>query len=313
MAGPERHLADSSAGALSYLEYGEGPAVILLHGWPTSSYLWRREIPLLAARMRVIAPDLMGYGESDKPGGPGTDGGAGLSLAAQAGYVRELLEILGVERFAAVGHGFGGGVAQLLALEGGVAALGLIDSVAFDAWPSPSSRELQARAPESATPELVREVVGGWLERALSKVFLTPEDGVAYLAPWLGNPPALVRAARGLDGEGLAGREADLAALGVPAMVLWGEEDSFLPAALAERLGDVFDGSMVALLPGCGHLVTEDAPTTVAPLLYQFLRLRYLGESHGHADGGTGPVPVPVFLHRPTDEDLREAGMAEEE
>ena len=93
--------------------------------------------------------------------------------------------------------------------------------------------------------------------------------------------------------------------------MLWGEEDSFLPVALAERLGDVFDGSMVALLPGCGHLVTEDAPQTVAPLLYEFLRLRYLGESHQHPEGPTGPVPV--FLHRPTDQDLRRAGLTEEE
>ena len=63
---------------------------MLLHGFPTSSYLWRREIPLFASRMRVIAPDLLGYGESDKPsrGGP-------VASRAQAGYVGELLAGLG--------------------------------------------------------------------------------------------------------------------------------------------------------------------------------------------------------------------------
>jgi hypothetical protein len=64
---------------------------------------------------------------------------------------------------------------------------------------------------------------------------------------------------------------------------------------------------MVALLPGCGHFVGEDAWQTVGPLLYEFLRLRYLKDAHGHVE----PGPVPVFLERPPPEQL-EAADAEE-
>ena len=78
---------------------------------------------------------------------------------------------------------------------------------------------------------------------------------------------------------------------------MWGEDDPFLPAALAERLGEALPGSMVALLPGCGHLVMEDAPDTVAGLVHQFLRRQYLREEHHHAHDG----PVRVFLQRPSD------------
>src|SRR5205814_9374935 len=73
----------TSGGELAYVDEGDGPAVVLLHGFPTSSYLWRSFVPPLAARFRVIAPDLLGYGDSAKP--VGTD----LSMTAQAGYVRE--------------------------------------------------------------------------------------------------------------------------------------------------------------------------------------------------------------------------------
>src|SRR5207244_13024016 len=95
-----------------------------------NSYVWRSLVPELAVRMRVIAPDLLGYGESDKPEA------APVHLRAQAGYVRELLQRLGIGEFAVVGHDGGGAVAQLLALDGlGVRTLVLMDVDAFDAWP----------------------------------------------------------------------------------------------------------------------------------------------------------------------------------
>ena len=84
---------------------------------------------------------------------------ADLSVLAQVGYARELLARLGIERFAAVGHAHGGGVAQLLALKGGVETMILLDSIAFDAWPSEAFGELQRSAPEAPSASLVRAVV----------------------------------------------------------------------------------------------------------------------------------------------------------
>ena len=153
----------TSGGELAYVDQGQGPAVVLLHGFPSSSYLWRAFVPQLAARHRVIAPDLLGYGDSEKPTGPP------LTIVAQARYVRELLETLGVQGFAAIGHDIGGGVAQLLSLEAGAKALVLLDSIAFDVWPIEGVRMLQQTAREQETADLVRDVVRLTLDLGIRK------------------------------------------------------------------------------------------------------------------------------------------------
>lgn len=293
--------AQVSAGEMAYLDVGEGPAVVLLHGYPTSSFLWREIAPVLSARMRVIAPDLIGYGNSEKPAS------ADLSLRAQAGYVRELLRRIGIERYAVVGHGFGGGVAQLLTFQGDVGALGLIDSVAFDAWPSPATLALQ-QDPPAATVEAAEAAVMEWLRAACRKRTFSPADADGYLEPWRADPGALVRALRGLDGRGLERGAELLAGLDTPAFVIWGEDDAFLSSELAERIGESLPGSMVALLPGCGHLVSDDAPGTVAGLVQEFLRRQFMRE--GHRNVRTGPVRV--YLERPSDPTLLGAEAEEE-
>jgi 2-hydroxymuconate-semialdehyde hydrolase len=290
---PERRRVTVSSGELAYVDLGDGTPVLLLHGFPTSSYLWRREAWLLAQRMRVIVPDLLGYGESEKPGG------ADLSEAAQAGYVRELLAHLGIDSLAVVGHDIGGGVAQLLALDDeppAVQALVLIDSVCFDVWPIEGVRMLQDARSERETSEFVEGIVRLTFDLGLQhRDRLTEDDLQAYLEPWRSDPGAFFRAVRGITGQGLAGRDDELAKLDVPALILWGEEDPFLPVELAERLGEALPGSTIGLLPGCSHFLNEDAPSTVGPLVYEYLRSQYLRDTHAHAEGG----PVPVFLERP--------------
>jgi 2-hydroxymuconate-semialdehyde hydrolase len=290
---PERRRFRTSAGDLSYVVAGEGEGdpVVLLHGFPTSSYLWRREIPLLATRMRVIAVDLLGYGESDKPAG------VPLSVAAQAGYVGELLSGLGAGAAAVVGHDIGGGVAQLLAVSGMATSLVLIDPVAFADWPTAGMRTVQATAPASETKEMAERVVRLAFEVGMQHhANLSDADLDVYLAPWAADPLALFRAARAMDGRGLAGAAANIAAHGIPVFVLWGEEDAFNPPRLAERLLEALPGATVALLPGCGHFVMEDAPSTVGPLVFEYLRRNHLGE--GRRERGT-TSPVQIFLDRP--------------
>jgi pimeloyl-ACP methyl ester carboxylesterase len=286
----------TSGGELAVLEAGdeESPTVVLLAGALRSSHLWRNLVPLLAPWMRVLAVDLLGSGGSDSP--PGAD----LRLEAHARYVREALEDLGIERFAVVGHGHGGGVAQLLALGGGAEALVLLDSIAFDAWPGPAIRALRER---SGTFD--RAAVDAWLHEAIDigashRDRLSEQDVEGYLAPFAG-PDGVERFERvvaSLDGVGLVGLEPRLAELEIPALVLWGEEDRFVPVELAERLGDALPMATIALLPGCGHLVLDDAPETAVPLVFQYLRSRYLGTPHVH-EAGT----VTLQLDRPPLED----------
>lgn len=291
------HRVRVSAGDMAYADEGDGPPVLLLHGLPTSSHLWRDLVPMLSIRFRAIAPDLLGYGASDKPAD------APLGIEAQARYVRELLTYLGVDRFAVVGHDIGGGIAQLLAVDPGVEAVALVDAIGFDAWPVDGVRRLQAK--DEADASLVERFVRGSFDLGMShREVLSERDLDAYLAPWLADPPALLRVARALDGEGLRA----IPAIDAPSFILWGEDDPFLPASLAERLWEILPEAGVALLPGCGHFVTEDAPETALPILAQFLRNRYLGETgHDHAGG-----PVPVNLGVSFDRPPPDAGLEDE-
>ena len=283
-----------AAGEIAYADEGEGPAVLLLHGFPTSSHLWRDLVPILAPRFRAIAPDLIGYGDSERPAEA-----EAVTIRAQAAAMGELLSELGVEELAVVGHDIGGGVAQLLALEGGVKVLTLIDSICFDSWPIEGVRMLQGAREDQVDEEFVRGVVGVSLEIGMSEPELLPdEDRHELIRPWLAEPMALVRAARGIDGVGLVGTEGRLSELQARALVVWGEDDPYQPAELAERLGEVMPGATVALIPGASHYVTEDAADTVLPLIAEYLRVHHLGQSHGHHAGPT-PVELGVSLERP--------------
>jgi pimeloyl-ACP methyl ester carboxylesterase len=279
-----KRRAAVSAGEIAYVDEGEGAAVVLLHGFPLSSHAWRAFTPLLAARFRVIAPDLLGSGDSDKPDGPP------LHIRAQAGYVRELLAGLGIGRFAVIAASHGGGVAQLLALDGeGVEAMVLLNPICFDLWPSEQLRDVQRNEPAVAyTESLVRALVTTALDLGMGhREKLGEADVEEFLRPWLGpdGVAAFFRAAAAIDGIGLTGREDDLARLEIPVLILWGEEDPFLPIGAADRLNEAIPTSTLGLLPGCGHFLAEDAPETVAPMVYEYLRARYLMEPHGHEGG----------------------------
>jgi len=209
---PGKRTAELSGGRLAYVDEGDGPAVVLLHGFPTSSHLWRDLVPILAPRFRAIAPDLLGYGDSDHPGDPET-----LTIRAQAGYVRELLDRIGVDEVAAVGHDIGGGVAQLLALEGGVRTLVLLDSISFDSWPIEAVRMIQAARPEDVDRSFVEELLALTFDLGMGdRGRLADQDLDEYVRPWRDDPMALVRAARGIDGVGLIGTEDRLADLSRP-------------------------------------------------------------------------------------------------
>lgn len=240
----------SSGGELVYADLGTGEPVLLLHGFPSSSETWRELAPALARRFRVIVPDLLGHGRSERPLH------AALDLRAQARYVGELLEHLGVGRLAIVGHAHGGGIAQLLALEGlDVGAMVLVSSVAFDAWPVESTRDLGA--------------------------------------------------ANAFDGPDLTGHEDAFAAWAFPILILWGEEDPFLPPSLAERLQEAMPSSALGLLPGIGHFVFDEAGPTVVPMVAEWLRAQYLGAPHTHGDTHAGVVLLQLE-RRSALEDLAE-------
>ncbi|MCZ6840640.1 MAG: alpha/beta hydrolase [Alphaproteobacteria bacterium] len=119
-----RNVIKANGINLHYREAGEGPAMILLHGWPQTSYSWRKVISPLSERYRVIAPDLRGMGDSDKPVG-------GYDMRTVATDIRQLAAVLSLENPYLVGADWGGLVARRYALDwpGELARVAIVDIV----------------------------------------------------------------------------------------------------------------------------------------------------------------------------------------
>ena len=205
---------------------------------------------------------MIGSGDSEKRAG------VPLGIVAQAGYIREFLHDLGVERYAVIGHSVGGGVAQLLALDGeGVDAMVLMSSTAFDAWPTLLTREIQRTPPEQKVELFVHSGIRASLRVGMADPDrITPDQVMEYLRPWSGaeNVEAFFRFADAMDGTGLLDRERDLMKLEMPVLIFWGEDDEFYPPAVAERLNAAIPTSTLGLLPGCRHLKSPSL-RSVAP------------------------------------------------
>lgn len=267
---PDPNVVD---GLLAWRELGDAdaPPVLMLHGFPTSSLLWRGFMPALAPPMRVIAPDLFGGGASAAQDDP--------SVSGQTEAVRRLLEHLGIGRLAIVAHGHGAAVARELALTCDVAALVLLDAPDGPVgWPSATYGDDVGLG----VVELLRAGLGH-PER------LPVEIVEAYAQPFVMDPSRFTRAIAALAPAPPAVVSQDDPAT----LLLWGEDDAFVPVEAAERQAEPLPGATLAVLPGCGHFLPEDASETLVPIVLEYLRGRYLGIVHSHEPG-----PIQVFLGR---------------
>jgi pimeloyl-ACP methyl ester carboxylesterase len=247
---------------ISYRRAGDGKPVLLLHGIPTSSRLWDFIGVELARDFDVIAPDLLGFGESAKP----LD--RDVSVTAQAELLPELLDELGVDRPVVVGHDIGGAVAQILAVRSPerVAALGLVDSVSFDSWPIAPMIALRRSAPlvSKLPPGWVTTTLAAGLQRDLPERAHEAVD--AGLAAWDRDADSLrafFRNVEALDSrhtQAIAGRLGDIA---VPAHVVWGASDRFQKPEWAPRLRDAIPGATLRLIDS-GHFVPWERPEELA-------------------------------------------------
>ena len=262
-------------GSLHVERYGHGGrAIVLLHGFATSSFLWRTVGPALAAGGHTAyAIDLLGYGESDRP----LEGD--YSIAAQTEYVDRAMAALRVPRATVVGVGIGGGIALRLALRhpSRVERLGLVNTVAFDECPGREVRAVQLGTARFAF-RVAHSVLGAapLLRRALESGVADPSAMPArlvarYLAPYVGTEGVthLLVLARSLRAEDV--EELDLSQLQVPTLIVWGEADTSLDSGLPERLQLAIPGSTVVRLPNVGRFVPEEAPDALSRLLLELL------------------------------------------
>lgn len=258
---------------IHYLEMGEGPAVVLLHSFPTSSYEWRHVIPRLARRHRVCAPDFVGYGKST------AEPSADRSLAAQAPLIAEWMERIGIESAILVGQDIGGGVAQILAIKypSKVRGLVLVNSVCFESWPSDYAELLAEPGWGRFTSNFFGAKPGlkGYLKRGVYQQALLSRGVVeSYAAPWKGSEGRknLILAAEALDVRDVRRVEGALRKIRVPTLVIAGRFDPIQSPNYSKRLSGAIPRSQFLSIPECGHLASEDEPEKLVRSIFDYFK-----------------------------------------
>ena len=258
-----------SSGEVAYGVFGEGPPVVLVHGTPSCSCIWREVVSTLVKGHTVYVYDLLGFGESER--GEGQD----VSIAAQGQALSELVEVWGLEEPQVAGHDVGGGIALRTHLSEGVPfeRISLLDAVVLTPWGTPSLRHVKEHLGVYRTmPNYVFEA---YVAANLGQATRRPMDeGVfeAYLSQWRGNEgqAAYLRKDEAFLERDTAELGPLLGSIGVPVQVVWGEEDGWLGVAQAKILAEKIPNAERHLIPNAGHFVMEDAPGEVAKILADF-------------------------------------------
>lgn len=242
-----------------WLERGEGPAVVLLHGIPTSPELWRHVAPLVDGA-RLLAWEMPGYGRS-----AGQGVGRDISVKAQARYLRLWLMNIGCARAVLVGHDLGGGVAQIAAVQEPSICAGLVltNCIAYDSWPIPSVKAMRAvgAVVRRTPPPVFRRVLAGFIRQGHDDPDRARESAVAH---WPGydhtdGATAFVRQVRSLRTADTLEVAAQLPSLRVPTALVWGAADRFQKLAYGQRLARDLKGHLETVSTG-KHFMPEDHP-----------------------------------------------------
>ena len=259
---------------MHYVDEGAGRPVLLLHGEPTWSFLWRAIIPTLAERARVLAPDLIGFGRSDKP----TDIGW-YSYDGHVASIEHLVDTLGLEHLTLVVHDWGGPIGLRFAVEHEtlVDRIVILDTGIAGGKP-PGERWLRFR-------DVVRQVGGeldiGRLVEAGTTQGLTDDVRAAYDAPFPTPEskagalafPELVPTEPEHPSTAPMNRVRDaLMNWQKPTLVVWGNDDSVLLPRIAEHFVELIPGARTpaTLIDGASHFLQEDRPDAVAAAIASF-------------------------------------------
>jgi pimeloyl-ACP methyl ester carboxylesterase len=271
--------------ALSYVDAGSGPPILLVHGLGASWHVWTPVLEELSSDFRVIAVDLPGAGSSDRLPWAG-------DLASYSAALVELMRRLGVGPVAIVGHSLGGIVAQRAAAELGPQCSGLV--LVSSGGVAMSRLRLHAALGVLSLLRIfvISPVFGlAWRSRHVRKALVEglaresaalPEDFVRMLTRSYGAPGfwRLLHAARGdVSGGRMPTPDA-------PTLVMWGRRDPLLPAALGRRLADGLPSARYVDWPEAGHSLMLERPAEFSEAVRSFVRsLDRPGTAHGDRAG----------------------------
>jgi len=267
-AGAPGSFIDIDGRSIHYVQAGQGDPVVLIHGWNGSTFDVRYVIPELAQRYRVVAIDLLGYGYSARP----ADGD--YSLAGLGEIVRRVMDRLGIERTAVLGHSMGGAIAMWLALHYPelVERLILVDSATVKEMSRGRNWGLALRPllPILA-PVLLRK---GTVRRGLRSAVhdpacVTPETLEGRLRPL--RMKGHLRAQAKQLSDRRRDEAFDAGRIHQPTLILWGEHDRWVPLSTGEQLARLIPSARFVVIRSAGHLPLEEQPDLCNRELLDFL------------------------------------------
>lgn len=256
----------------------DGAPVVLIHGTPSSSIIWREVVPPLAAAGHyVVVFDLLGYGASERPAERSVD----TSVSGQVEIVGAVLDAHGIASAHVVAHDIGGGIAQRLGIlhPDRVRSLVLIDSVSFDSWPSErTQQQMQAglEALIAAPADEHRAHVREWLLSAVVHDAALVDGALSHYLDLVSGPVGQAsfyqHQVAHYDPRHTAELTDRISELGrLPVHLVWGEHDGWQRLEWAHRLRDAIPGATLHVVSDAGHFVLEDAPNAVVAQLLEFL------------------------------------------
>src|SRR4051812_34569525 len=305
------HQIELHGHRVSYRTAGSGPVVLLIHGIAGTSEQWADVAPVLAEDYTIVAPDLLGHGQSAKPIGD-------YSLGAYAVSMRDLLIALGHRRATVVGHTLGGGIAMQFAYEYPVFCerLVVVSSGGLGREVHPLLRAATLPGAELVLPMIAHARVlglGGALGSFLARAGLRAGPDIAEIARGyasLADAEAraaflqTVRAVIDHNGQRVSAADRLYLSTMLPSMIVWGRRDPLIPAHHAEAAHALMPGSRLEIFEQAGHFPQLDDPVRFAALLREFLEdteaatfdftdedfdeMRERMLAHSRGDSGTG-------------------------
>jgi pimeloyl-ACP methyl ester carboxylesterase len=273
----EAKIFDYQGVRINYYEAGQGPPVILLHGFGASAYSWRFLGPALAKDHRVLTIDLKGFGLSAKP----EDGK--YAISDQADMVAEFIRARDLHDLVVIGHSMGGGVTLMTYFKvreqdpARIKKLVLIDSAGYPQkmpwfiWlakaPVLGSVGGKLVSPRFATAQVLRKCY-------YNKDKITDEqiDTYAYYGSLPGAREALVATAQQIAPEDIEAVTARYNTISVPVLIIWGAEDEVVPLSVGKQFKQDIPNSELVILPQCGHMPPEEEPGETTRLAKEFLK-----------------------------------------
>jgi pimeloyl-ACP methyl ester carboxylesterase len=257
---------------------GSGPVILLIHGITGTSQTWDDVIPQLARTHTVIAPDLLGHGDSAKPRGD-------YSLGAFASGIRDILIALDIETATVVGHSLGGGVAMQFSYQfpERIERLVLVSSGGLGEEVSILLRSASLPGAEYVLPLLCAAPLrdaGASAARLLAKVGLRPGLDLEEMARGFASlgdietRQAFVHPVRGIidiRGQRVSARDRLYLAEAVPTLLIWGQRERMIPCFHGRAAHERMPGSRLVVYEPAGHFPHRDDPTRFAGDLLEFI------------------------------------------